>query len=128
METVCYDKNNPFLASIKERYALSKSGSKKNTQHLVLDLRGSGLTYRVGDSIGVFPRHEPELISQTLHALKASGDEMVQIQTTGERVTLAQFLATKANITEVSPKLFREVLARQSDEAKKGARRFKAGS
>jgi sulfite reductase (NADPH) flavoprotein alpha-component len=119
MHASSYNKQNPFLASVKERYSLSKPGSQKKTQHLVLDLRGSGITYAVGDSIGVFPRHDPELVQKTLQALKATGKEMVQLKQTGEVISLADHLTAKANITDVSPKLFREVTARQVDSDKK---------
>lgn len=114
-----YNKQHPFLASIKERYALSKPGSSKNTQHLVLDLRGSGLTYEVGDSIGVFPRYDPEIVAKTLKAAKATGQEWIQIKQTQEWMALADFLAVKGNITDVSPKLLKEVHARQIDADKK---------
>lgn len=114
-----YSKQHPFLASIKERYTLSKLGSKKNTQHLVLDLRGSGIRYEVGDSIGVFPRHDPELVDKTLQALRTTGKEIIQNKQTGEMISLADYLTTKANITDISPKLFREVSARQPNIDKK---------
>lgn len=119
MHASSYSKQHPFLASIKERYSLSKPGSQKNTQHLVLDLRGSGITYAVGDSIGVFPQHDPALVDKTLQALKATGKEMVQLKQTGEVISLAEYLTAKANITDVSPKLFREVIARQTNSDKK---------
>lgn len=114
-----YHKQHPFLASIKARYALTKPGSQKNTQHVVIDLRGSGLSYEVGDSIGVFPRHDPDLVSKTLNALQATGLEIVQHKQTGELFPLLEFLTAKANITDISPKLFREVHARQSNLDKK---------
>lgn len=114
-----YHKQHPFLASIKARYALTKPGSQKNTQHVVIDLRGSGLSYEVGDSIGVFPRHDPDLVSKTLNALQATGLEIVQHKQTGEIFPLFEFLTAKANITDISPKLFREVHARQSNLDKK---------
>jgi sulfite reductase (NADPH) flavoprotein alpha-component len=117
--TIEYNKQNPFLASIKERYSLTKAGSKKKTQHLVLDLRGSGLTYEVGDSIGIYARHDPELIQKTLDAMKATGHESVRHKQTGEVVSLFEFLASQGNITDISPKLLREVLARQTDSDKK---------
>lgn len=116
-----YSKQHPFLASIKERYFLSKPGSKKNTQHLVLDLRGSGIHYEVGDSIGVFPQHDPELVGKTLQALKANGKEIIQNKQTGELISLVDYLTSKGNITDISPKLFREVAARQPDSDKKHA-------
>lgn len=114
-----YHKQNPFLASIKARYALTKPGSQKNTQHLIIDLRGSGLSYEVGDSIGVYPRHDSDLVSKTLHALQATGLEIVQHKHTGELFPLIEFLTAKANITDISPKLFREVHARQPNLDKK---------
>jgi sulfite reductase (NADPH) flavoprotein alpha-component len=114
-----FNKQHPFLASIKERSALSKPGSQKNTQHLVLDLRGSGITYAVGDSIGVFPQHDPDLVNKTLRALSASGKEVIQLKQTGESFSLIEFLTTKANITDISPKLFREIATRQPDVDKK---------
>lgn len=118
MSTI-YNKQYPFLASIKERYPLSKSGSKKNTQHLVLDLRGSGIQYEVGDSIGIFPQHDSELVDKTLQALKVTGKEIIQNKQTGELISLVDYLTIKANITDIGPKLFREIAARQTDGDKK---------
>lgn len=119
MSEPTFHKNHPFLAKIKERYSLSKPGSQKQTQHLVLDLHGSGLNYAVGDSIGVYPQHDPRVIKNTLHAIRASGEERVVVPATGETLSLHDFLAAKGNITHVSPKLFREVAARQINHDKK---------
>lgn len=116
-----YSKQHPFLASVQARYALSKPGSQKNTQHLVLDLRGSGIRYEVGDSIGVFPKHDLDLVNKTLQALKATGQEIIQNKQTGELISLSDYLTSKANITDISPKLFREIAARQPDADKKHA-------
>jgi sulfite reductase (NADPH) flavoprotein alpha-component len=114
-----YNKQNPFLASIKGRYPLSKPGSQKNTQHLILDLRGSNITYAVGDSIGVFPQHDVELVNKTLQALRTTGNEIIRCKQTGESISLSEYLKSKANITDISPKLFREVTTRQHDSDKK---------
>ncbi|MBA2367778.1 MAG: sulfite reductase [Candidatus Protochlamydia sp.] len=114
-----YNKENPFFASVKDRYPLSKPGSHKNTLHLTLDLRGSGLTYEVGDSIGIFPVHDYELVKKTLAAAKATGHELVFLKQTDFFFTFEEFLIKKGNITDVSPKLVREVYARQSNEEKK---------
>jgi sulfite reductase (NADPH) flavoprotein alpha-component len=114
-----YSKQHPFLASMKERYTVSKPGSKKNTQHIVLDLRGSGIRYEVGDSIGIFPQHDPDLIDRTLQALRVTGKEIIQDKQTGARISLVDYLTAKANITDISPKLLRAVAARQPDRDKK---------
>lgn len=114
-----YNKQNPFLATIVERYPLSKSGSNKHTHHLSLDIRGSDLTYHVGDSIAVFPTHDPELVQRTLSAMHADGTEMVSDKHTGQPWPLREFLSTKANITELSRKLIALVADRQPNPQKK---------
>lgn len=111
-----YHKQNPYLSAIRERYSLSLPGSEKNTLHLVLDLRGSGLTYHAGDSIGIFPRHDPELVKKTLHAAKAQGDE--EVEAAGEKISFSEYLFSKGNLTTVSPKLVKEILARQTNQEK----------
>ena len=98
---------------------LSKAGSGKKTQHLVLDLKGSDLIYQPGDSIGIYPRHDSTLVDKTLQAVRASGEAIIQIHPSGEKFGFADFLCAKANLTTVSPKLFRAVVARQSHRAKK---------
>lgn len=116
-ENQIYNKNHPFFASIKERYALCKPGSQKDTQHVVLDLKGSGISYRVGDSIGILPVNDPEIIQLTLKALQATGSEC--IQHLGVNWSLKEFLEKKANITEVSRKIAHEVCKRQSNVQKR---------
>lgn len=114
-----YGRHSPFMASITQRYDLSKPGSKKNTQHLVLDLKGSGIQYEAGDSIGVLPRHDKELVGKTLDALRADGNEKILCKQSGELVAFADYLREKANITTVSPKLLREIILRQTNIQKK---------
>ena len=118
---VPYSKNNPFLASITHRYSLCRQGSTKNTQHVVLDLQGSGLKYDIGDCIGVFPVHDADLVQRTLKAMKASGAETVVDKHSGEHWNLKDYLTRKANITEISKKLFGEFVQRQTNPEKKAA-------
>lgn len=114
-----YSRTNPFLASIKERYSLCGPDSNKCTQHIVLDIKGSGITYQVGDSIAVYPQNDQDLVAKTLYAMKVSGDEIVLDKHGEKSWTLRDFLTTQANITEVSRKLLSEVGFRQTNPAKK---------
>ena len=54
-----YTKDRPFPARVTENRLLTKPGSAKETRHLVVDLRDSGLNYEAGDSLGVFPTNRP---------------------------------------------------------------------
>lgn len=119
MTTLPYSKTNPFLATVKDRYSLSKPGSGKNTQHVVLGIHHSGFRYQVGDSVGVFPENDPLLIEQTLKAIKAKGDEIIRDKNSGEPWPLRLFLQKKANLTTVSRKLLSEIKERQTNPAKK---------
>lgn len=117
--TNTYSKSNPFFATIKERYSLCKSGSKKNTQHIVLNLKGSGITYDVGDSIAIFPQNDPNVVLLTLKAMHATGKEIVTDRNGENPSSLYNFLSSKANITDINRKLFSEITARQSNFHKK---------
>lgn len=114
-----YSKANPFLAKITERYSLCKSGSKKSTYHIVLDLKGSGITYNVGDSIAIQPTNDLGIVKKTLQALKATGDELIIEKQTQQDVRLVDYLTKKANIAEVPRKLLAAIAERSTDMAKK---------
>lgn len=114
-----YNKNNPYLASIKERYSLCKNGSQKNVEHVVLDLKGSGLTYNVGDSVSVQPINDPEMVNKTLSALQATGSEMVPDKHSGAMLTLRDYLTKKSNLAEVPRKFISEMVKKQTNSDKK---------
>lgn len=74
-----YTKDNPFPARLMENRLLTKPGSSKETRHIVVDITGSGLTHKPGDSLGVFPTNEPALVQEILDRLGARGDEPVTL-------------------------------------------------
>jgi len=76
---VAYDKNNPFPARLVDRRRLSSAASQKDTQHFSVSLAGSGLTYKCGDSLGVFPTNNPAAVAALLRAAGFTGDEAVTI-------------------------------------------------
>lgn len=117
--TNIYNRNNPFLGSIKHRHTLCKKGSQKNTMHVVLDIKGSGITYNVGDSVGIYPKNDPALVLKTLQAMHAVGDEIILDKHAEHPWNLRDFLTIKGNITEISRKLLAEIGFRQTNEIKK---------
>ena len=68
-----YSRKNPFPARLNVNRKLSREGSEKDTRHFELELEGSGLVYECGDSIGIFPKNDPELVQEILHALGCDG-------------------------------------------------------
>lgn len=72
-----YNKDNPFLARLTESRMLNKPGSAKETRHFVISLAGSGLHYKAGDSLGVFPTNRVSEVNEILSLLGATGEELV---------------------------------------------------
>ncbi|MEO6244688.1 MAG: sulfite reductase subunit alpha, partial [Opitutaceae bacterium] len=72
-----YSKDRPFPARLTENRLLNKPGSAKETRHFVVDLRGSGLHYAAGDSLGVFPSNRPADVDEILRRIGATGSERV---------------------------------------------------
>ncbi|MEI8124898.1 MAG: sulfite reductase [Parachlamydiaceae bacterium] len=116
--TSTYNKNNPFLARISERFLLGNGTSQKNTFHLTLDIEGSGISYQIGDSIAIQPKNDPQIVDKTLMALRAKGDETV-VDRQSCSFSLREFLSNKGNVAEVPRKLIGILAERQTDPNKK---------
>lgn len=97
-----FSRLNPFSAVIKARHPLSKPGSTKETHHVVLDLMDSNLTFKVGDSLGIYGDNDPGLVSRLISAMKASPDTLIVHPRSQEQMTLLTFLSQKAHITRLT--------------------------
>lgn len=64
-----YSRQNPFLAALVRQEKLTGEGSLKDTRHFVLSLKGSGLTYVPGDSLGAFGCNSPHLVEELVQIL-----------------------------------------------------------
>jgi sulfite reductase (NADPH) flavoprotein alpha-component len=110
-----HTKDHPFPARLTENRLLTKPGSGKETRHFVIDLAGSGLSYKPGDSLGVFPTNDPALVDEVLERLGASGDETVTIGH-GETVPLRPALLARLSLAMPTRKLV-ELLATKATAA-----------
>jgi sulfite reductase (NADPH) flavoprotein alpha-component len=67
-------RDTPAEAVFLSRTRLNKPGSAKETWHIEFDLTSCGLDYVVGDSFGIYPSHDPALVSAVIEALGVSAD------------------------------------------------------
>ena len=95
------DKSNPFPAKIKERSLLNKAGSTKQTYHLVLDIKGSNLTFKPGDSIAVIPQNDPARVEDALRTLNANPEELIVDPRSQQPMTMRAYLTNKVNLTRL---------------------------
>jgi len=72
-----YGRQRPFPGRALRNLPLNGPGSGKDVRHHEISLDGSGLSYQVGDALGVVPRNCPELVESFLARLKATGQEEV---------------------------------------------------
>src|SRR3989454_5654904 len=110
-----YSRTNPFPAKMLVNRRLSGPESEKDTRHFELDLSGWGLSFEVGDSVGVCPTNDPDLVDGIIRALGATGDEKVP-RLKGEPTTLREALLRDYSITQPTPK-FLKAIAQRADAA-----------
>jgi sulfite reductase (NADPH) flavoprotein alpha-component len=67
-------RNRPAEISFLSRTRLNKRGSSKETWHIELDLADSGISYAVGDSLGIVPTNHPALVDAVIAAIGAPPD------------------------------------------------------
>lgn len=93
---------NPYMTTISQNFVLNGEGSRKETRHIVFELKDSGLDYKAGDALGVIPRCPPELVDGILLATNFSGDE--EVETHLGPCTLREALTDRFEIHRVSKK------------------------
>jgi sulfite reductase (NADPH) flavoprotein alpha-component len=101
--TVAYGKRNPFPAEVTEKVLLSGQGSQKETWHIEFDLEGSGLTYEVGDVLGVKARNSADVVDAVLAAGKLDGGAGVTLKD-GAAKSLREALIEDLDVTTLSRK------------------------
>ncbi|WP_319532002.1 flavodoxin domain-containing protein [uncultured Cohaesibacter sp.] len=98
-----FDKNHPFLATLLASDCLNGDGSAKTVNHVEISLAGGGedLAYSVGDSLGVWPINDADLVNDLLSAAGFSGKETVHLKSGSCKLRSA--LLTKLDIVTAIP-------------------------
>src|SRR6185312_356317 len=87
----------------QRRLTLADAGSE--VREVILDLEGTALRYRAGDSLAVFPHNDPELVRHLLRALGARGQEIVKSSSGPSEVW--RCLLENADVTHVREETLR---------------------
>jgi sulfite reductase (NADPH) flavoprotein alpha-component len=108
-----WSRKRPFPARLLTNRRLSAEGSGKDVRHFEIGLAGSGLTYEVGDALGVFPSNCPSLVSEILTALGCDGEEAVK--TADGELPLRLALTQHFDISKPSQELLSTVAKHSPD-------------
>lgn len=97
-----YTREHPFPATLSVRQKITGRHSNKDVEHIEIDLSGSGLTYQVGDALGVWFSNDSDLVSEVLQAVGLSGDESVTHNQ--QTLSLREALTTQFELTQNNAK------------------------
>jgi sulfite reductase (NADPH) flavoprotein alpha-component len=127
-----FSRTNPFKAKVLKNINLNGSGSTKETRHIELSLKGSGLSYNPGDALGIVPSNDPELVAAILEEMHWDEEAVVTVGKQGETLPLGKALTDHFEITLLSRKILQQsaaltenselqklVLAENADQLKK---------
>jgi sulfite reductase (NADPH) flavoprotein alpha-component len=114
-----YSKQNPFAAEFLLSQKITGRDSAKDVRHIEIDLTESGLTYQVGDALGVWFENDETLVAKLLTELNFSGDERITLKISGEvqELSLQEALVSQLEITQTAP-AFIEFWAQHSQDSK----------
>jgi sulfite reductase (NADPH) flavoprotein alpha-component len=97
-----WSRRNPYPAELLDAIPLTGLRSDKETLHVELRVDPGALPFEPGDSLGVIPRNEDDVVQCVLDALQAAPGARVRIGD-GEKV-LAQALREELELTLVTPR------------------------
>jgi sulfite reductase (NADPH) flavoprotein alpha-component len=110
-----FTKDNPYVTRVTENRLLNGLGSDKETRHFVVAIEPEMLAYTAGDSLGIFPRNDPMVVSEILGLLGATGDEEVTLPRVPERARLRDALESKLSLASPGRKTVEGMAARTTD-------------
>ena len=116
-----FSKDNPFPAAVTENRRLNGPGSAKDTRHIVVDLAGSGLSYKAGDSLGVFPENRPSEVAEILERLCATGEEPIVLPKAAAAVPFRAALEERLALSGPTRRIVETLHARASAPGERDA-------
>ena len=110
-----YTKERPYTAALSVRQKITSRTAEKDVEHIEIDLSGSGIRYKAGDALGIWPVNAPELVKEILDLNNLSGNEAVKLAD-GSETDIQTALSEAADITQNTPAFVRQY-AELSDNA-----------
>jgi sulfite reductase (NADPH) flavoprotein alpha-component len=130
-----------FNIHVKENRRLTPTTYDRNIFHIEFDLGNSGLTYKIGEALGIHAENDPELVLEFIESYGLNAGDLVQVPSREspalfETRTVYQTLSQNIDIFGKPPKRFYESLAEYATDdlekkklaslgAQEGAEEFK---
>jgi sulfite reductase (NADPH) flavoprotein alpha-component len=106
-----FSRTNPFQAKVLKNINLNGSGSTKETRHIELSLKGSGLSYNPGDALGIVPSNDPELVDAIFEEMHWDEEAIVTVGKKDDTLPLKEALTNYFEITLLTRKILQQAAA-----------------
>jgi sulfite reductase (NADPH) flavoprotein alpha-component len=105
-----------FVVKVKANKRLTPTSYDRNIFHIEFDLTGTGLTYEIGEALGIHAHNDPEDVNRFIAAYGLNASDLVQVPSKDnadilEVRTVFQALQQNIDIFGKPPKKFYESLA-----------------
>lgn len=100
-EPQLWNREHPYPARLLHQQRLTSASSAKDVRHIEVDLGDSGLHYEPGDTLGVWVRNDPALVTAVLAACGLS--PMATVTVDERQQTLEAALLHKFELTQAHP-------------------------
>lgn len=114
-----------YTIHVKENRRLTPATYDRNIFHIEFDLGNSGLTYKIGEALGIHADNDADLVREFIESYGLDGDDLVQVPSREDANvldtrTVFQSLVQNIDIFGKPPKRFYETLAEfATDELEK---------
>ncbi len=100
-EVINWNRDHPYPARLLHQQRLTSASSPKDVRHIELDLGDSGLHYEPGDTLGVWVRNDPALVTAVLVTCGLSPVTIVSVDE--RQQTLETALQNTFELTQAHP-------------------------
>ncbi|KAI1503469.1 sulfite reductase flavoprotein component [Biscogniauxia marginata] len=105
-----------YTIHVKENRRLTPTTYDRNIFHIEFDLGSSGLTYKIGEALGIHAENDPELVNEFIESYGLNANDLAQVPSRDnldvvETRTVYQSLTQNIDIFGKPPKRFYESLA-----------------
>ena len=109
-----YNKDKPYSATLEYNQKITTDAAIADIRHLVLSIDPEQIQYQAGDTLGIWFRNSPQLVSEILSATNLSAQQLVQINK--NEIELEKALIEKLELTQLHPMLVKKWSELSSDE------------
>ena len=93
-----------YTGAVLNNINLNDIGSNKTTWHI--EIAAEGVEYKCGDSIGIVPENDSQVVTDIIAVTKADGNKSVEFKK--EKVTVYELLKRKINIIHLTERLVQQ--------------------